>query len=265
MKLKTLIADDEPLARERLRYLLANDHEIEITEECRNGDEVVAALKSKPIDLVFLDIQMPGNTGFEVIEEVGPAHMPTTIFVTAYNTYALKAFEVHALDYLTKPVELERIRSALVQVKERIAARNALTLHTQLSSLLESLNKESLLKGGREEKAYIQRLLVPNGTRDSIVTVSEIEWIEAADYYARLHVGSKTFMLRETIKQLATLLDPRQFVRIQRSAIVNINQVREILRDGRSEGWVVLSNGQRLRMSKAGWKNFLDTTRSVSS
>ena len=108
-------------------------------------------------------------------------------------------------------------------------------------------------------------ILVPNGTRDSIVTVSEIEWIEAADYYARLHVGSKTFMLRETIKQLATLLDPRQFVRIQRSAIVNINQVREILRDGRSEGWVVLSNGQRLRMSKAGWKNFLDTTRSVSS
>jgi two-component system, LytTR family, response regulator len=255
VKLKTLIADDEPLARERLRLLLAGDQDLEIVEECRNGREVAAAVKSKPIDLVFLDIQMPGNTGFEVIEKIGPAHMPITVFVTAHNDYALKAFEVHALDYLTKPVERERLQATLAHVKERIAAKTALTTQAQLHSLLQSLNRS-----GTETRAYPQRLLVPNGARDSFVTVSEIEWIEAADYYARLHVGSKTFMLRETIRQLSSSLDPKRFVRVHRSAIVNIDYVREILREGRSESWVVLSNGQRLRMSKAGWQSLLATT-----
>lgn len=260
MKLKTLIVDDEPLARERLRFLLANDEEIEIVEECRNGREVVAALKVRPIDLVFLDIQMPGDTGFEVIEKVGPAHMPVTVFVTAHNDYAVKAFEVHALDYLTKPIEPERLVAALSHIKETIAAKTALITHAQLHGLLECLSKN-----GAELGVYPQRLLVPNGTRDSFVTIGEIEWIEAADYYARLHVGSKTFMLRETIKQLSATLDPKRFVRVHRSAIVNVDHVREILREGRTEGWVVLSNGQRLKMSKNGWQSLLVTTGSTST
>jgi two-component system, LytTR family, response regulator len=258
MKLKTLIADDEPLARERLRFLLADDPEIEIVEECRNGREVVAALKSSTVDLVFLDIQMPGNSGFEVIERVGPAHMPMTVFVTAYTAYAVRAFEVHALDYLTKPVEPERLQTALAHVKERIAGKAALSTQTQLAGLLEGLRRT-----GTECASYPQRLLIPDGAKDSFVNVSDIEWIEAADYYARLHVGAKTFMLRETIKQLSSSLDPKRFVRIHRSAIVNVDHVREILREGRTEGWIVLSSGQRIKMSKSGWQSLLASTGSA--
>lgn len=256
MKLRTLIADDEPLARERLRTLLADDREIEIVEECRNGRETIVALKSKPIDLVLLDIQMPGNTGFEVIEEVGPVHMPITIFVTAHNTYAIKAFEVHALDYLTKPVEPKRLHAALEHVRARIAAKTALTLQEQFSGLLREAAQAE-----KERGTFPQRILVPNGSKDSFINVAEIEWIEAADYYARLHVGNKTYMLRETIKQLSSSLDPKRFVRVHRSAIVNVNYVREILREGRTEGWVVLTDGQRLKMSKVGWASLLSLSR----
>jgi two-component system LytT family response regulator len=139
MKLTAIIADDEPLARERLRFLLSGDEEICIVGECRNGREVVAALKDKRVDVLFLDIQMPGRGGFEVIEQVGPANMPVTIFVTAHNQFAVKAFEVHALDYLTKPVEPERLRATLARVKERIASSAALASQEQLKSVLESL------------------------------------------------------------------------------------------------------------------------------
>jgi two-component system LytT family response regulator len=252
MKLRTLIADDEPLARERLRALLADDSEIEIVEECRNGRETIAALKSKTVDLVFLDIQMPGNTGFEVIEEVGPVHMPMTVFVTAHNNFAIKAFDVRALDYLTKPVEPVRLRAALEHVRERLAAKTALTLQSEFRSLLEDVAHTNQYR-----EVFPDRIMVANGAKDTFVPVAEIEWIEAADYYARLHVGNKTFMLRETIKHLSSSLDPKRFVRVHRSAIVNINYVREILREGRTDGWVVLTNGQRLKMSKAGWASLL--------
>jgi two-component system, LytTR family, response regulator len=256
MKLKTIIADDEPLARERLRFLLAGDEEIEIAAECRNGREVVAALRETRIDLLFLDIQMPGQDGFEVFEHVGPAQMPVTVFVTAHNQYAVKAFEVHALDYLTKPVEPERLQETLLQVKERIASNAALLTHERLKSVLASLES-----GATARKEYPKRLLVPNGAKDSFVNVNDIEWIEAADYYCCLHVGARNLMLRETIKQLADTLDPEKFVRVHRSIIVNVEQVREILREGRSEGSVVLANGKRLRMSKAGWQSLLAISR----
>jgi len=253
MKLKTLIADDEPLARERLRYLLSSDEDIEVLAECRNGKEVVAALKDNPVDLLFLDIEMPGANGFNVIDEVGLAHMPLTVFVTAHNQYAVKAFEIHALDYLTKPVEPERLQASVSRVKERIASKAALLTHDQLKSLLTSIES-----GACKRDAYLKRLLVPNGNKDCFVNVDEIEWIEAADYYCCLHVGIKSLMLRESIKQLACTLDPKKFVRVHRSIIVNVDEVREILRDGRGESYAVLANGQRLKMSKAGWKNLLD-------
>ena len=259
MKLKALIADDEPLARERLRFLLARDDDIEITGECRNGTEVVAALKQRSFDVLFLDIQMPGGNGFDIIEQVGMARMPATVFVTAHNHYALQAFDVRALDYLTKPVEPERLNATLGRVKERIASDNALHAQEHLKSLLEALTDAARVK-----KEYPRRLVVPNGVRDSFVNVDEIDWIEAADYYACLHVGSRSYMLRETIKQLAETLDPRKFVRVHRSAIVNIAQVREILRGGRSEGWVQLASGRRLKMSKAGWDALLAATRPAS-
>jgi two-component system, LytTR family, response regulator len=246
MKLRVLIADDEPLARERLRFLLSAQEEIEVAGECRNGREAIAALRETQFDVLFLDIQMPGKDGFDVIEQVGMAHMPITVFVTAHNEYAVQAFEVHALDYLTKPVEPARLQATLARVRERIASQSALLTQEQLKSVLASLD-------GRVD--FPRRVLVHSGARDSFVNVDDIEWIEAADYYACLHVGSKSFMLRESIKQLAKTLDPGKFVRIHRSVIVNVDQVSEIFREGQSEGSVVLKTGQRLRMSKAGWQS----------
>ena len=252
MKIKALIADDEPLARERLSFLLSGLDEVEVAGECRNGKEVIAALKKSRFDVLFLDIQMPGRSGFEVIEQIGPAQMPVTVFVTAHNEYAVQAFEVHALDYLTKPVEPERLQATLVRVRERIASQAALMTHEQMKSVLSSLEN-----GGVPRQDFPRRLLVHNGAKDSFVNVNEIDWIEAADYYACLHVGTKSFMLRETIKELSSTLDPGKFVRIHRSVIVNVEQVSEIFREGQSEGSVVLKTGQRLRMSKAGWQSLL--------
>jgi len=256
MKLSALIADDEPLARERLRLLLADDKEIEISGECRNGREVVAALRQAHHDVLFLDIEMPGSSGFEVVDQVGASHMPVTVFVTAHNHYALKAFEAHALDYLTKPVEPARLKATLERVRERVASQAALMTQEQLKTVLAALGA-----GVGELKEYPKRLVVPNASKDSFVNVDDIEWIEAADYYSCIHAGQKNLMLREPIKQLAETLDPGKFVRIHRSAIVNIDQVNEILREGRSEGWVLLKNGRRLKMSKAGWHALLDATR----
>jgi two-component system LytT family response regulator len=256
MKLKALIADDEPLARERLRHLLSVDTEIEIATECRNGREVVAALRDQPIDVLFLDIQMPATGGFEVIEQIGLARMPVTVFVSAHNHYALKAFEVHALDYLTKPVEPERLQATLARVKERIASKSALATHEQMKAVLDVLKS-----GSPPEKTYAKRLLVHNGTKDVLIAVADIEWIEAADYYSCLRVGTKSYLLREPIKQLAVTLDPAKFVRVHRSAIVNLDHVREILREGHSEGSVILHCGQRLRMSKVGWQTLLAASR----
>ncbi len=256
MRYRVLLADDEPLARERLRFLLAGQQDMEVAGECRNGREVVAALKESRFDVLFLDIQMPGIDGFEVFERIGSVHMPVTVFVTAHNQYAVQAFEVHALDYLTKPVEADRLQATLSRVRERIASQAALVTQEQLKSVLISLEQ-----GGVARQEFPRRLLVHNGTKDSFVNIHDIEWIEAADYYACLHVGSKSFMLRESIKQLSKTLDPQQFVRIHRSVIVNVDQVTEIFREGQSVGSVVLKSGQRLRMSKAGQQGLLSVSR----
>jgi two-component system LytT family response regulator len=258
MKLTALIADDEPLARERLKYLLSGDDEIEIVGECRNGQEVIAAVRETPADVLFLDIQMPARDGFQVIEQIGAAHMPVTVFITAHNHYALKAFEVHALDYLTKPIEPERLRATLAQVKERVASKSALLAQEQLRTVIDSIRSAK----PPAHKTYPKRLLVRNGTKDVLVQLDDVDWIEAADYYSCLHVGTKNYLLREPIKQLADTLDPARFVRVHRSAIVNIAQVREIVREGRSEGAVVLHSGQRLKMSRVGWQALLAATRS---
>ena len=246
-----MIAGDEPLARERLKFLLSEDGEIEIVEECRSGKEVVDALKSTPIDLLFLDIQMPGGSGFEVIEALGVANMPITVFVTAHNEYAVEAFKVHALDYLVKPIERQRLQESLVRVKERVRLQEALLARQEISSVLTVLQ---MIAG---TGTYPQRLLVKNGNTDSIVWVRDIEWIEAADYYVCLHAGGKRHLLRETIKALEAKLDPNKFVRLHRSAIVNIDHVREIHRDGRTDGWVLLSTGERVHLNRTGWQKLI--------
>jgi two-component system LytT family response regulator len=260
MKLQALIADDEPLARERLKFLLSSDDEIEIACECRNGREVVDALKAMRIDVLFLDIQMPGKNGLEALnqigDQIGSAQLPVTVFVTAHSEYALQAFEVQALDYLTKPIEPERLQASLFRVRQQLAARAALVTQEQLKTLLGSIQN-----GNPARSEYPARLLVPNGGKNSFINVQDIDWIEAADYYCCLHVGTRSLMLRESIKQLAETLDPNTFVRIHRSIIVNVKHVCEIFREGRSEGWVVLENGQRLRMSKPGWQSLLTAGR----
>ncbi len=250
MKLKTIITDDEPLARERLKLLLSHDADIEVVAECRNGKETIARLKSDPSDLLFLDIQMPGCTGFDVINAIGLPHMPPTVFVTAHHEFAVKAFAVHAVDYLTKPIDPPRLQETLVRIKERIAGKTALLTQEQLSQTLAALRGTA-----RDAKPYQERFIVRDGIKDVLINIGDIDWIEAADYYSCLHVGTRKYMLRESIKDLSEKLDPARFVRIHRSVIVKIGQVQEIHRDGRADYFVVLANNQRLRMSKAGWKN----------
>jgi len=251
MRLKTVIADDEPLARERLKLLLASDPEVEIVAECRNGNEVVGALKARQTDLLFLDIQMPGKNGFGVIEEIGLPNMPRTVFVTAHNEHAVGAFEVQAIDYLVKPVQRKRLDAALARVKERIRLDEAFAAREEISSVLQALRGES----GKDR--YPRRFLAKSGNISSVVSASDIEWIEAADYYVCLHANGKTHLLRESIAAMESKLDPRKFVRLHRSAIVSINHVREIHRDGRTEGWVLLSTGERVRLNKTGWKKLI--------
>jgi two-component system LytT family response regulator len=249
MTLKTIIADDEPLARERLKLLLSADPEIDISSECRNGDEVLSALKIAQFDLLFLDIQMPARDGFEVIDDIGVSNMPITIFVTAHNEYAVNAFEVHALDYLVKPIERVRLSAALDRVKERIRLKDAFTAQKELASVLQTLRNT--------DGNYPQRLLAKSGNMSSLVRVDDIEWIEASDYYVCLHVGGKKHLLRESIRALEEKLNPGKFVRLHRSAIVNIDHVREIHRDGRTDGWVLLATGDRIRLNKTGWHKLI--------
>lgn len=253
MKLRTIVADDEPLARERLRHMLSHDCDVDVVAECRNGKETITQLKSETADLLFLDVQMPGGSGFDVIDEIGARHMPPTVFVTAYEEFAVKAFAVHAVDYLTKPIEQQRLSETLVRVKDRIAGNLARLTHEQMSEALSALRGST----AHRERPWQERFLIHDGSKDTLVPVNDVEWIEAADYYCCLHVGNRKYMLRESIKDLSTKLDPTQFVRIHRSIIVRIGQVREIHRDGRTDYFVVLVNGERLKMSKAGWKNLI--------
>jgi two-component system, LytTR family, response regulator len=254
MTLRTIIADDEPLARERLKMLLTPDPDIEVVAQCRNGSEVVKSLKAAKADLLFLDIQMPGKDGFEVIEEIGPAHMPITVFVTAHNEHAVSAFEVHALDYLVKPIERKRLERTLARVKERVQLEEMFAARQQISSAVEALRQAA------SQPEHPQRFLTRNGNTASVVSVSDIEWIEAADYYVCLHAAGKRHLLRESIRALETRLDPKKFIRLHRSAIVNLDHVREIHRDGQAEGWVLLSTGARVRLNRNGWRRLIGAT-----
>lgn len=260
MSLRALIVDDEALARTRMNRLLSGDPEIEVSGECRNSREAYAFLSSRPVDVVFLDIQMPGENGFDLIERVGVREMPVTVFVTAHNHHAVRAFEVHALDYLTKPIEQERLASTIERVKERVRERNreqaSASYRNDLEETLRSMFA-SLGSASQPPATYAKRLLVPDGAKTTFLDVEAIEWIEAADYYVRIHSGHKEFLLRESMKDLAATLDPSRFVRIHRSAIVNLTCVREVFREGRGDGTVILASGDRLPMSSMGWKALL--------
>ena len=247
MTLRTVIVDDEPLARDLLGVLLAEHEDIQIVARCQNGREAISCLQSTAADLLFLDVQMPNIDGFGVLERVGLQHLPPTVFVTAYHEHAVRAFDVHAVDYLTKPVDAERLATALKRVREKIAANIALLTQEQLTAMLNGLRGSV-----SESKPYASRFLVKDGEKEILVSAENIDWIEAANYYCGLHTNGRTYMLRETITDLSNKLNPRQFVRIHRSSIVNLDRIREIYREGHGDGSIVLMDGKKLRMSKVG-------------
>jgi two-component system, LytTR family, response regulator len=243
-KIKTIIVDDEPLARRNLRVLLERDPQIEILEECRNGREAVKAINTISPDLIFLDIQMPEMDGFDVLAQVGPEHIQAIIFVTAFDQYALKAFDVHALDYLLKPFDDERFARALERAKSQIAAREINQLSERLLALLEER------EGSKREERYLTRLMIKASSRMMLLKVDEIDFIEADGNYAKLHTGRKTHLLREKMNDLEGRLDPAKFVRIHRSIIVNLERIKEMHPHFNGDYVVVLEDGRQLRLSR---------------
>ena len=248
-KIKTLIVDDEPLARRNLRVLLEKDPQIEVVDECRNGREAVKAINTLAPDLIFLDIQMPEMDGFDVITRVGPEHIHAIIFVTAFDQYALKAFDVHALDYLLKPFDDDRFTHALERAKSQIEAREINRLSKRLLALLEE--RESKHKDAPEQKGYLSRLMVKVGGRMVLLKIDEIDFIEADGNYAKLHVGRKAHLLREKMNDLEVQLDPAKFVRIHRSIIVNLDRIKELHPHFNGDYIVVLEDGRQLRLSRS--------------
>jgi two-component system, LytTR family, response regulator len=256
MSIMTVFADDEPLARDRIRRLISDDRDLDVVQECRNGKEVLQALLAGEVDLLLLDIQMPGLSGFDALERMESRQLPMIVFITAHDSFATKAFDINAVDYLLKPVEPVRFQSAMKRVKERIQMEAALITQERFAAALNTL--ESL---ATPDSAYLARFIVRSGLKDLVVDVRDVAWIEAADYYVCLHVADKKHLLRESIKKLETQLDPKKFIRIHRSAIVNIDSVREIHREGRTEGWTLLAGGDRVRMSTVGWQKLLAASR----
>jgi len=241
MKIRTLIVDDEPLARERLRSLLAAEPDIEVLGECADGREAVAAIDRDAPDLVFLDIQMPELDGFEVLAAIEPAKPPVVVFVTAYSQHALRAFEVHALDYLLKPFDRERFQTTLARVRAQCQRSQGGELTQQLSALLADL---------RPETKPADRLVVKAAGRVLFLKTLDIDWIEAADNYVNLHVGKESHLLRGTMASIETRLDPAQFLRISRSTIVNVERIKELQPMFHGDYSVILRNGTRLSLSR---------------
>ena len=240
-KLRVLIVDDEPLAREGLRMHLAQEPDIAVVGESADGVEAVEAIARLEPDLVFLDIQMPGVDGFGVIERVGIERMPAVVFVTAYDEFALQAFEAHALDYLLKPFDEERFRRALERARTQLRGRARRNLEERLVRLIDARNTRS---------EYVERLVVRAGGRILILRVDDIDWIEAAANYVRLHVGGKSYLLRETMSGIERKLDPARFVRVHRSTIVRIDRIRELEPLFQGDYLIVLQDGSRLTSSR---------------
>ena len=236
-----VIADDEPLGRARLRMLLAEEPWVEIVAECADGPATIAAIDKFRPELVFLDVQMPGGSGFDVIESIGPSRMPLVIFVTAFDRYALRAFDVHALDYLLKPFDRDRFREALVRARDRIEHRANGDLERRLLALVNDL---------KPAQQRLERFVIKSGGRVFFVRADEIEWIEAAGNYVKLHVGADTHLFRETMNAVEAKLDPATFFRIHRSHIVNMERVRELQPWFNGEYVVFLTSGARLTLSR---------------
>ncbi|HEX6068627.1 MAG TPA: LytTR family DNA-binding domain-containing protein [Longimicrobiaceae bacterium] len=240
MKLRVLIADDEPLARQRMRDLLEHQGEVEIVAVCADGEEAAQAIVNERPDVVLLDVQMPGLTGFDVVEALGAEDLPVVIFVTAHDEFALRAFEAHAIDYLLKPVAPERFQAALERARAQVAHRRNNGGDPDLRALLQSLSRRD---------GYPDRFAVRVGHRLIFVRVEGIDWIGAEGNYACLHSGKHSHLIRETMSALEKRLDPARFLRIHRSTIVNIDRVREMQSLSNRTYVVILEDGTKLESS----------------
>jgi two-component system LytT family response regulator len=240
-EIAALVVDDEPPARRGIRQLLQSHPDVRVVEECRDGKEALLALEQLTVDLVFLDIQMPGIDGFEVVRRRGVERMPSVVFVTAYDEFAVRAFEANAIDYLVKPLNRMRFDQAIARVRERrslIGARDQVRRLTQL------------LATGSAGETQVQRICVPRSGGAVMVPVNTIDWIEAVNYLTQLHCGREHHLLRESLSSLERRLDPAEFVRVHRSAVVRLDGVRELRADASGELTVVLANAVCLPVSR---------------
>jgi two-component system LytT family response regulator len=239
--IRALIIDDEPLPRERIRTLLSEHQTIELIGECEDGKEAVEAIIEQSPDLIFLDIQMPELDGFGVLASLPAEHLPATIFVTAYDEYAIRAFEVNALDYLLKPINPARFEKAVSRATERLSQKS----HEQDRKLMDFVEQM------RIERGYTRRFVVRAGAKLSFVQTGDIDWIDTADNYVRLHVSGQEYLVRETLKSVEGQLDPAVFIRVHRSAIINIDRIEAVEPYFHGDYIITMKDGTRLNTSRS--------------
>lgn len=248
-KLRALIVDDEPLAREGVRLHVEEQPDIEIVGECEDGTSAVEAIRALEPDIVFLDVQMPGLDGFGVLEEIRDGVVPEVVFVTAYDQFALQAFESHALDYLLKPFDADRFNRTLDRIRTHLRGRRRLQADARLLRLLDDL---------RNKPHHLERIVVRSGGRILILRTDDVDWVEAAANYVKLHIGGRHYLLRETMTNMENQLDPERFTRIHRSTIVQIDRIKQLEPLLQGDYMVVLQDGTRLPSSRGYRDNIQD-------
>ena len=239
--IRTLIIDDVQLARERLKRCLGEEPGVEVVGECDNGERAVAAIRGFRPDLIFLDVQMPALDGFGVLEALGGEGLPAVIFVTAYNEYAIQAFEVNALDYLLKPVDCKRLHKAVGRVRSQAAPPPAENFDERFRALIEDI---------KSPPRYLKRLTIRQAGRTLLLPTDEVDWVETYGNYLKVHAGRESHLIRGTMQQLEAKLDPEKFVRVHRSALVNIERVKEIYPRSNGDQDLVLHDGRQLILSR---------------
>ncbi|HXD31654.1 MAG TPA: LytTR family DNA-binding domain-containing protein [Pyrinomonadaceae bacterium] len=260
-KIRAIIIDDEKPARRRLLDLLEKRPEVTVVGECTNGVDAVQMIQAEQPDLVFLDIQMPTMGGFEVIQQVGLENLPVTIFVTAFDAYAVRAFEVNALDYLLKPYSDERFAACLTKALEHIRTQKREEMSSRLVSLLEQAQQNKLGRGNLNGRGYVERLLIKVAGRVIFLATEDLTWIEAAGVYVQLHAGTKKYLHRCSLVELEKQLDPERFVRIHRSTIVNTASVKELYLQSHGDYTMILKDGTELKLSRSYRSRFGDSLR----
>jgi len=247
--LRVVVADDESLARRMLTVLLARERDVVVVAESDSGPATIEAVRAHAPDVLFLDVRMPGATGVEVLEQLGPGAVRAAVLVTAFDDYAVAAFDHHALDYVLKPVDEDRFRTTMQRVRDRLREHRSATLAEET---LKDLARLYASAGGAESRGeYLSRIVVRSTRSVTFVDVADVDWVEADDDYLRLHVGTRVHLVRETMGALETQLDPAEFVRIHRSTIVRIRRVKELVPYFHGDYEVRLIDGTRLRLSRS--------------